>query len=92
MQFTIETVTMEHQKNEMAYVPNEKKAILTITELASYTGYSINYLYKLCSQRKIPHYNPEGGRRLFFCISEIILWLSKNKIKTIQEIEALSKD
>lgn len=68
------------------------KTVLTVEEVSRYTGYEINYLYKMCSQRKIPHYNNKGGRRLFFKLSEIIEWLTDNKIQTVYELTTNNKN
>lgn len=65
---------------------NPFKEVMTTEDVAAYTGYQLSYIYKLCSQRKIPHFNPEGGRRVFFCLDEIKKWLTKNRVKTIDEI------
>lgn len=62
------------------------KKILTAEEVADYTGYSKAYIYKLCHERKIPHYNNKFGRRLFFLLDEIVEWCTANRIKTISEI------
>lgn len=66
-----------------AYFP--QKQFMTITETASYTSFSINYLYQLVHQRAIPVYKP--GRKLFFKISEIDAWISNSKQKSISEIQ-----
>lgn len=63
-----------------------KKDILTVEELAQYTGYSESYVYKLCHHRRIPHYNNEFGRRLFFVLDEIKEWCTANRVKTVSEI------
>jgi predicted DNA-binding transcriptional regulator AlpA len=68
-----------------------EKKILTINEVVAFTDYKLSYLRKLCSQQKIPHYKPAGGRRVFFCFDELIAWLSTNKIKTRDEIIAGAK-
>lgn len=42
-----------------------------------YTGYSISYIYKLTSGRKIPFSKPHNGK-LFFKISDLDEFLSQN--------------
>lgn len=42
-----------------------QKKMFTIEELETYTGFEKSYIYKLCSQNKIPHCKPNGGK-LFF--------------------------
>jgi excisionase family DNA binding protein len=71
-----------------AYFP--QKQFMTITETASYTSFSINYLYQLVHQRAIPVYKP--GRKLFFKISEIDSWISNSKQKSISEIQQEAVD
>ena len=64
---------------------NEKK-MWTIEELATYTGYKISYLRKLCSKGKIKYHIPNAGRRVFFCKDEIMLWLTGYTTRTNDEI------
>lgn len=63
-----------------------QKNVLTLNEVANYTGFSKSYLYKLTSARKIPHYCPTG-KVLFFNKIEIENWLQENRISTISEIQ-----
>lgn len=63
-----------------------EKSVLTFNELASYTGISKSYLYKLTSQGAIPHSKPLG-KLIFFNKSEIDTWLLKNRRSTNEEIE-----
>ncbi len=64
-----------------------QKELFTISEVCSYTGYEKSYLYKLCSNKTIPHYKSPGGKTLFFDKAEIIAWLKKNPVKTQEEIK-----
>lgn len=64
----------------------QQKEILTADEVAAYTGHTKKYIYKLCSMRKIPHYNPEDGRKVYFRLSEIIEWCTARKVKTTNQI------
>lgn len=63
-----------------------QKNVLTFSEVASYTGFSKSYLYKLTSSRKIPHYCPTG-KVLFFNRVEVENWLLGNRISTLSEIQ-----
>jgi len=60
--------------------------VLTVDELVEYTGYKKSYIYKLAHLRKIPHYKPPWGRKLFFSKPEIDAWLLAIKQPTITEI------
>lgn len=67
-----------------------QKEVFTISEVSSYTGFEKSYIYKLTSQRKIPHCKSPGGKNVFFKKNEINDWLTQNRIKTIDEIENLA--
>jgi excisionase family DNA binding protein len=63
------------------------KDILTVSELADYTGFKVAYIYQLTHRKEIPHYKPTD-RKLFFLWAEIKEWLLKNRITPVSEIEA----
>ena len=63
-----------------------QKTVLTLDEVAIYTGLSKLYLYKLTSRNDIPFYKP-GGKKLVFKRSEIDLWLLRNRQSTNEELE-----
>lgn len=44
-------------------------------------------MYKLTSERKIPHYKSTGGKNVFFKRTEIEEWLMQNKIKTTAQLD-----
>lgn len=55
------------------------KKMLTVPELAAYSGLSISHIHKLTMARQLPHYKP-GGKIIFFKRTEIDDWLLKNPI------------
>lgn len=59
------------------------KEILTKTECAELTGFSINTINKYVSEKKIPHY--KKGARVLFRQDEITEWLLSHKVQTIEE-------
>ncbi len=63
-----------------------QKEILTLNELAEYTGFSKSHIYKLTHRNEIPHYKPTG-KVIFFKLSEINEWLLQNRIASNSEIE-----
>lgn len=65
-----------------------QKEIFTISEVCSYTGFEKSYMYKLTSTRKIPHFKSPGGKKLFFKREEINNWMTKIRVKTIEEINS----
>lgn len=62
------------------------KEILTVEELAEYTGFRQSYIYKLVHTGSIPYSKP-NGRKLFFSRKEIDEWLLRNKHKSLEDIE-----
>jgi len=71
-------------KSLMSKIFINTKEVLNSSELVSYLGISESLLYKLTSQKSIPHYKPTNGT-LFFLKEEIIEWIKKNKIYTVEE-------
>jgi excisionase family DNA binding protein len=63
-----------------------QKKMLTLKEAALYTGYKESYLHKLTAAKKLPFSKPSGGA-IFFDREELEEWLSRNKVKTNEEIE-----
>ena len=62
------------------------KEILTAEEAVLYTGYSLKGIYKLTSERQIPHY--KRNAKLYFRKSELDEWMTENRIMTRQEINS----
>jgi excisionase family DNA binding protein len=61
------------------------KEVLTFSEAVQFTGYSESYLYKLTSERKIPHSKPTG-KLIYFNRRELEAWLLQNRVSTTDEI------
>ncbi|MCO6359039.1 helix-turn-helix domain-containing protein [Roseivirga pacifica] len=64
----------------------EAKEVITVDELSDYLAISKSAIYKMTSSNVIPHYKPTG-KLLYFKKSEIVEWVSKSRIKTMDEIE-----
>lgn len=62
------------------------KAVLNVIEAAYFTGISKPQLYRLTSERRIPHY--KKNNKLYFKKSELEAWMLENKIDTIDEINS----
>ncbi len=54
-----------------------QKEVLTIEELSLYTGYTIDYIYKMVHQNIIPYSKP-NNKKLFFEKKKIVAWLTSN--------------
>ena len=59
---------------------------LTIQETAKFLNLSQSHLYKLTSERKIPHFKP-SGKKIYFDKSELIQWLKRKPTRTLEETE-----
>ncbi|AOW19604.1 MULTISPECIES: helix-turn-helix domain-containing protein [Flavobacteriaceae] len=63
-----------------------KKEVLNFNDACSYLDISASHLYKLTSQKKIPHFCPQG-KKLYFNRQELDIWLQRNRQSTDAEIE-----
>ena len=63
-----------------------QKEMLTVDELVMYTGLSKNWVYKLTSNKILPHYKPTG-KLMYFKRSEIDDWIMNNPIRPTKTIE-----
>lgn len=62
------------------------KQVLTRSDVAILTGLTTATIYKLTTERRIPHYKP-NGRLLYFDRKEIEEWMKQNRVGTTQEAE-----
>lgn len=63
-----------------------KKDVLTLSEACAYLNMSASHLYKLTSQKQIPHFCPQG-KKLYFQREELDQWLMRNRQDTKDEID-----
>lgn len=61
------------------------KTVLNFDETCSYLNLSKSHLYKLTSQKKIPHSCPTG-KKLYFDKFELDTWLLENSRTTDEQI------
>lgn len=62
------------------------KSVLNLDEAVLFTGFSKGHLYRLTSERQIPHY--KKGRKLYFNKSELEEWLLEDKVLTAADIDS----
>lgn len=62
------------------------KENLTAEEAAIYTGYSLKNIYRMTSQREIPHF--KRGNKLYFNKAELDRWMTANRIMTESELQS----
>ncbi len=98
------TVTVEEAKlildflNKLAALASKmeeqnilQKPVLNFEETCIYLKISQSHLYKLTSQKKIPHYCPQG-KKLYFRRDEVDEWLLRNRQSATDEIDKLATD
>ncbi len=69
--------------------PEEEQPV-NIKEVAEILDVSVQHVYSLTSQKKIPHL--KRGKKLYFLKSEILSWLKEGKRKTEKEIDELANE
>jgi excisionase family DNA binding protein len=62
------------------------KPVLDISEASLFTGFSKGRLYRLTSERQIPHY--KKNRKLYFRKTELEAWMIEKKVLTVEEIDS----
>ena len=63
-----------------------KKEVLNFNDACKYLDISASHLYKLTSQKLIPHFCPQG-KKLYFNRAELDEWLQRNRQSSTDEIE-----
>jgi len=63
-----------------------QKTVLTFAEAITYLDLSESFLYKLTSQRQIPHFKPHG-KKIYFERTELDKWRMTNPVKTMEQIQ-----
>lgn len=93
---SIEKLLQERNQTTNNVIRTEIKVhdIMNLVQVCDYISVSKSCIYKFTSCRTIPHF--KTGKRIYFKKIEIDEWLTKNKVKTREEIErevdeALSK-
>ena len=59
---------------------------LNLVEAAKFLDLSQSHLYKLTSERKIPHFKP-NGKKIYFDEYELVQWLKRKPTRTLEETE-----
>lgn len=69
----------------------EPGKILTATQAAEFLGMSLSYLYKLTHNRTLAYFKP-NGKMLYFLESDLVAWVTSNRIAPSVEIEQQATD
>lgn len=65
------------------------KEVLNFNDACNYLDISASHLYKLTSQKSIPHFCPQG-KKLYFNRAELDEWLQRNRQTATDEIETMA--
>lgn len=76
---------MQQQAQQPAKSQDE---LLTIKETSELLGLSVPTLYSKVSRRELPVIKPKGTKRLYFSRSELMEFIHKGRIKTIDEVQS----
>jgi len=84
---SIERLLVDIQRNRNSEIKGAifTNEILTVEQAAKFLNISRMTVYKHTSDRNLPHY--KTGKRLYFKRGELEEWLTKNRIKTREDIE-----
>jgi excisionase family DNA binding protein len=63
----------------------QQKEILTIEEAVDFLGLSKSRLYKMTSNKEIPHYKP-GGKVTYLKRTDLEEWVFSNRIGSVEEL------
>lgn len=83
------TITIEALHEEICSLKRMmqgNKEVMTLSDVAAYTGLSLSYLYKLTMNNILPHAKP-NGKQIFVSKVELDFWLMSNKAKTYEAIQ-----
>lgn len=64
----------------------QQKEILTIEEASEFLGLSTSRLYKMTSNKEIPHYKP-GGKKIYLNRQELEQWIFNSRVDSINDID-----
>lgn len=80
-------VTDLHQKLEsMENLLFAGKEVLSLEETAVFMNVTKSNLYHMTHEQTIPFYKP-GGKMCYFEKSELLKWMRRNRVSSMEEIE-----
>ncbi|MBS4709458.1 helix-turn-helix domain-containing protein [Aeromonas caviae] len=62
-----------------------QREVLSAEECAELLGVSVSYVYRLTSERRLPHYKPQG-KKIYFRRDELLDWLLSHRISPDAEL------
>lgn len=85
MDTTLQSIENRLDRIERFTIINSKD-VLDLEEASLFTGFSKGHLYRLTSERNIPHY--KKSRKLYFKKSELEEWMLEDKVQTMDDINS----
>jgi excisionase family DNA binding protein len=73
-------------KGLVANQARNSKPIISVDECSELLGISVSYIYRLTSEKRIPHYKPHG-KRIYFRREEVIDWALSHRITPDSELD-----
>lgn len=64
------------------------KTVFDLNETVLFTGLSKAHIYRLTSEKQIPHF--KKAKKLYFKKSELENWMLENRVKTNKEIQSMA--
>lgn len=84
---------MEFIQNELKEIKEllkkqtiQQKEILTVEEASEFLGLSTSRLYKMTSNKEIPHYKP-GGKKIYLNRQELEQWILNSRIASTSDFD-----
>ena len=62
-----------------------QKEVISAEECAELLGVSVSYVYRLTSEKRLPHYKPQG-KKIYFKRAELLDWLLSHRISPDAEL------
>ena len=84
---------MEFIQNELIEIKEllkkqiiQQKEFLTIEEASEFLGLSTSRLYKMTSNKEIPHYKP-GGKKIYLNRQELEQWILNSRVASNSDFD-----
>ena len=79
----------ENARKAAYYNKLAAKQVLDLSDVSELTGMCKGTIYRLTSEKKIPHYKPTA-KLLYFDRNEIEAWMKQNRVSTQTEAESMA--
>jgi len=83
---TFDFLKLNEQLNRIETAALGQKYVMNFNEACLFCGLSKSHMYKLTSNRQVPHYKP-ANKLVYFERVELEKWLLQNRVTTTSEID-----